>query len=147
MHLRHLSGRVYDARNQSTSQCPSDSTLCQFFMCCSSKYIKQKADISSIVMSYEDLCAALPSESSVNFVRYYRKDGNIASCTWEQFAEVAKHVQGKLSYGIKIVAEDRWWVEYYSCGDHYYSEWQVNWIPHEDEVHSIPEIKDLERNW
>ncbi len=97
-------------------------------------------------MSYEDLCAALPSESSVDYVQFH-KNGKKASCTWEQFAAVAKDVQGKLSYGIKVVAEDRWWIAYYSCGDSYYSKWQVHWIPDEREEHSIPEVKDLERNW
>lgn len=102
-------------------------------------------DILLITMSYKDLCDALPSQSSVDFVQYY-KDNQKAVCTWEQFEEVAKHVQGKLAYGIKVVAEDSWWVEYYSCGDSYYSEWQVHWmIPDEEEVHKIPEIKDLQR--
>ena len=95
-------------------------------------------------MSYSDLCDALPSKSSVECVQYY-KGGKKASCTWEEFAEVAKHVHGKLAYGIKVVA-DGWWVQYFSCGDSYYSEWKVHWIPEEDVEKCLPEIKDLKRD-
>ncbi len=63
-------------------------------------------------MSYRDLCDALPSQSSVEFVQYH-KDHKLVSCTWEEFAEVAKDVVGKLAWGIKVVA-DGWWVQYYS---------------------------------
>lgn len=95
-------------------------------------------------MSYRDLCDALPSQSSVEFVQYH-KEHKLVSCTWEEFAEVAKDVVGKLAWGIKVVA-DGWWVQYYSCGDSYYSEWQVHWIPEDDVENCIPEVKDLKRN-
>ena len=93
-------------------------------------------------MSYRDLCDALPSQSSVEFVQYY-KDNNLVSCTWEEFAEVAKDVVGKLALGIKVVA-DGWWVQNYSCGDSYYSKWQVHWVPEDDVENCVPEIKACE---
>ncbi len=86
-------------------------------------------------MSYKDLCNALPSQSSVEFVQYFKGD-QLASCSWDEFAEVAQDVVGTLALGIKVVAAG-WWVQYYSC------EWQVHWIPAEDIRSTIPEVKDL----
>ena len=98
-------------------------------------------------MSYKDLCEAVPSTTSVEYVRFIsEKDGRSACCTWDESARVAKDVEGKLSQSIRVVAE-YWWVEhqYFSCQDPYFSGWEVRWIPEEDVVYISPELKDLER--